>query len=169
LRLTKFQKQLCNALQKGLPICRRPFAEIAQTLHSNETETLQQARQLQELGLIRRVCAIINHRALGLTSTLVAAHVPEQDLAEVVEAVNSLENISHNYSRGHHYNLWFTLQAQTTEQIRDTLLNLGGRFGVDFHSLPIKRVFKLDVRFDAENQSRELLRQAQEVPKSEPV
>ena len=27
--LTQRQKQLCNILQKGLPICARPFAEIA--------------------------------------------------------------------------------------------------------------------------------------------
>ncbi|OHB56245.1 MAG: hypothetical protein A2173_08520 [Planctomycetes bacterium RBG_13_44_8b] len=169
LRLTKFQKQLCNALQKGLPICWRPFNEIAKELHSDEIETLRQTKQLKDLGFIRRICAIINHRALGLTSTLVAAHVPEQNLAEVVEAVNSLDNVSHNYRRGHHYNLWFTLQAQTPEQIRDILLNLGGRFGIDFHSLPVKQVFKLDVRFDADIKDFELLQQFQEAPKTEPV
>jgi DNA-binding Lrp family transcriptional regulator len=169
LRLTKFQKQLCNALQKGLPICWRPFAEMAKDLHSDEAQVLQQTRQLKDLGLIRRINAIVNHRALGLTSTLVAAHVPEQNLPEVVEAVNSLENVSHNYCRGHHYNLWFTLQAKTPEQIRDSLLNIGGRFGVDFHSLPVKRVFKLDVKFDAESQGQALLQQIQKTPEAEPV
>jgi DNA-binding Lrp family transcriptional regulator len=169
LRLTKFQKQLCNALQKGLPICWRPFAEMAKDLHSDEAQVLQQTRQLKDLGLIRRISAIVNHRALGLTSTLVAAHVPEQNLPEIVEAVNSLDGVSHNYSRGHHYNLWFTLQAKTPEQIRDTLLNIGGRFGVDFHSLPVKRVFKLDVKFDAESQGQALLQQIQITPEAEPA
>jgi DNA-binding Lrp family transcriptional regulator len=169
LRLTKFQKQLCNALQKGLPICRRPFAEIAKTLHSNETEILKQTKQLKDVGLIRRINALINYRALGLTSTLVAAHVPEQNLPEAVEAVNSLENVSHNYRRHHHYNLWFTLQAQTPQQIRAILLNFGGRFGIDFHSLPVKRVFKLDVRFDATSQGQALLQQIQKTPEAESV
>jgi len=167
--LTKFQKQLCNALQKGLPTCWRPFAEIAKTLHSDETEILKQTKQLKDVGLIRRISALINYRALGLTSTLVAAHVPEQNLPEAVEAVNSLDNVSHNYRRHHYYNLWFTLQAQTSEQIRAILLNLGGRFGIDFHSLPVKRVFKLDVRFDAESEGQALLQQIQETPKTEPV
>jgi DNA-binding Lrp family transcriptional regulator len=169
LRLTKFQKQLCNALQKGLPICWRPFAEMAKDLHSDEAKVLQQTRQLKDLGLIRRISAIVNHRALGLTSTLVAAYVPEQNLPEVVEAVNSLDGVSHNYSRGHYYNLWFTLQAKTPEQIRHTLLKIGGRFGVDFHSLPVKRVFKLDVKFDAESQGQALLQQIQKTPEAEPV
>jgi len=167
--LTKFQKQLCNALQNGLPICWRPFAETAQSLCSDEAKVLQQTKQLKDLGLIRRISAIVNHRALSLTSTLVAAHVPEQNLPEVVEAVNSLENVSHNYCRHHYYNLWFTLQAKTPEQIRDTLLNIGGRFGVDFHSLPVKRVFKLDVRFDATGQGQALLQQIQKTPEAEPV
>jgi len=149
LRLTKFQRQLCNVLQEGLPICWRPFAEIAKVISSDETQVLQQIGQLKDLGLIRRICALINYRALGMTSTLVAAHVPAESLAEVAEAVNSLENVSHNYRRNHYYNLWFTLQAETPAQIEVTLTNLSGRFDVDFHSLPVKRVFKLDVRFDA--------------------
>jgi DNA-binding Lrp family transcriptional regulator len=169
LRLTKFQKQLCNALQKGLPICWRPFAEMAKELHSDEKKVLQQTRQLNDVGLIRRINAIVNHRSLGLTSTLVAAHVPEQNLPEVTDAVNNLENVSHNYRRHHYYNLWFTLQAQRPEQIRATLLNLGGRFGIDFHNLPVKRVFKLDVRFDAESEGQALLQQIQETPKNKPV
>jgi len=169
LRLTKFQKQLCNALQNGLPICWRPFAETAQSLCSDEAKVLQQTKQLKDLGLIRRISAIVNHRALGLTSTLIAAHVPEQNLPEVVEAVNSLDGVSHNYSRHHHYNLWFTLQAKTPEQIRDTVLNIGGRFGVDFHNLPVKRVFKLDVKFDATGQGQALLQQIQKTPEAEPV
>jgi DNA-binding Lrp family transcriptional regulator len=169
LRLTKFQKQLCNALQKGLPICWRPFAEIAKTLHSNETEILNQAKQLKDAGLIRRISALINYRALGLTSTLVAAHVPEQNLPEAVESINSLDNVSHNYRRHHYYNLWFTLQTQTPQQIRAILLNLGGRLGIDFHSLPVKRVFKLDVRFDATSQGQALLQQIQKTPEAEPV
>ncbi len=169
LHLTKFQKQLCNVLQEGLPICRRPFAEIAKALHSDETEILQQTRQLKDTGVIRRISAIINHRVLGLTSTLAAAHVPEQSLAEVIEAVNRLENVSHNYRRNHYYNLWFTLQAQTPGQVRATLLNLGGRFGIDFQSLPVKRVFKLDVRFDAESNGRTLLHEAKGISKDEPV
>jgi len=149
LRLTKFQRQLCNVLQEGLPVCWRPFAEIAKVINSDETQVLQKIGQLKDRGIVRRICALTNYRALGMTSTLVAAHVPAESLQEVVEAINSLENVSHNYRRNHYYNLWFTLQAETPAQIEVTLTNLSGRFDIDFHSLPAKRVFKLDVRFDA--------------------
>jgi DNA-binding Lrp family transcriptional regulator len=169
LRLTKLQKRLCNALQKGLPICARPFAGIAKDLDSSEEEVLKQTRTLKNAGIIRRIGALLNYRALGMTSTLVTAHVPQENLQDIAEAVTSLENVSHNYLRSHYYNLWFTIQAQTAEQIDSVLAGLSDRFGIDFHSLPVQRVFKLDVCFDAESDGEALLQDVEEVPKSEAV
>ena len=167
--MTKLQKRLCNALQKGLPICSRPFAEIAKGLDSSEEEVLQQTRKLKKAGIIRRIGALLNYRALGMTSTLVAAHVPQENFQDVAEAVNSLESVSHNYLRAHYYNLWFTLQAQSAGQMDSILADLSGRFGIDFHSLPAKHVFKLDVRFDAESNGEALLQNVEEVSKGEVV
>jgi len=169
LRLTKLQKRLCNALQQGLPICWRPFAGIAKALNTSEEEVLQQTRKLKNAGIIRRIGALINYRAIGMTSTLVTAHVPQENIQDVAEAVNSLENVSHNYLRTHYYNLWFTLQAQTSEQIDSVLAGLSYRFGIDFHSLPVQRVFKLDVCFDAESNGEALLQNVEEVSKGEVV
>jgi DNA-binding Lrp family transcriptional regulator len=166
--MTKLQKQLCNVLQDGLPICHKPYDDLAKYLNNNEETILQETEKLKESGVIRRICALINSRALGLTGTLVAAHIPEENLQEVTEAVNSLENVSHNYLREHYYNLWFTLQAESPKQIEVTVSNLSERFGIDFYSLPIERVFKLDVRFDAEGENR-MPCDIEQIPKSEAV
>ena len=115
--LTEQQKQLCNLLQQGLPVCPEPFGEIARSLNTDESAVLREVEMLRASGVIRRLGAIINYRALGMTSTLVAAHIPQPNLQKVVEAVNALENVSHNYLRRHHYNLWFTLLADSAEQI----------------------------------------------------
>jgi len=155
-------------LQDGLPICSGPFDDLARYLATDEKTLLQQTEELKKLGVIRRIRAVINYRALGMTSTLVAAHVSEENLQGVVEAVNTLENVSHNYLRKHHYNLWFTLQARKSQQIDLTLSKLSGRFGIDFHSLPVVRVFKLDVRFDAESQG-QLLHDVEQAPEGDKV
>lgn len=136
-------------LQQCLPVCSRPFSDLAKSLNSDEKTVLREIKELKRTGIIRRICALINYGTLGRTSTLVAAHIPQEPLPAVAEAVNSLESVSHNYLRHHYYNLWFTLQAESAEQIALTLSNLSARFGADFHSLPVQRVFKLDVRFDA--------------------
>jgi len=148
--LTDLQKQLRNRLQDGLPFCSRPFAEIAKALGSTEAEVLEQTRALKESGVIRRLSAVINPRALGMASTLVTAHVPADRVDAVAAAVNALPGVSHNYLREHHFNLWFTLQEPSADRIAETLANLQRQFGVEFHSLPVTQVFKLDVRFDPE-------------------
>ncbi len=164
MRLTKFQKQLCNVLQDGLGICSRPFDDLAKFLNSDEKVVLQEIEQLKKAGIIRRISALINYRVLGMTSTLVAAHIPEENLQEVVEVVNALENVSHNYLRKHYYNLWFTLQAESPAEIEVTLSELSERFGIDFRSLPVEYVFKLDVRFDTESRE-QLFGDVGDVPK----
>jgi len=169
VRLTKLQKQLCNAVQDGLAICSRPFADLAESLNGDEETVLREIGQLKEAGVIRRISALINYRALGLVSTLVTAHIRQEILQEAADAVNSLREVSHSYLRDHHYNLWFTLQAESAEQIRVTLSNLSSRFGIDFHSLPVKRVFKLYVRFDAEREGQPVLEDVVRIPKDQIV
>ena len=149
--LSEFQTRLIAALQNGLPICAKPFARIAELLNCTEEEVLRETNLLKTQGVIRRIGVKLNYRALGRTATLVAAAIPEKILAEVTEAVNSLQNVSHNYLRQHRYNLWFTLQADSASQINETLNNLSFRFGINFLNLPAVRIFKLDVRFDAGN------------------
>jgi len=146
--LTELQKQLCTLLQQGIPVCEKPFEKIANDLCVNTEQVLDDIRKLKDLGLIRRFRAIINHRTLGKASTLVTAHVPEDKLPEVAGAVNNLSGVSHNYLRGNYYNLWFTLQAQTTEGIDKILSDLQKRYGVEFHSLPVLKTFKLSVQFN---------------------
>ncbi|MHC4647120.1 MAG: siroheme decarboxylase subunit alpha [Planctomycetota bacterium] len=169
LSLNELQKKLCSALQEGLPISARPFAELAAALDSDEETVLREIRLLKESGVIRRIRAVTNYRALGFAGTLVAAHVPEGDVHSVADAVNSLRGVSHNYLRSHHYNMWFTLQAPSTEQIELTLADLGQRLGIDFHSLPVERVFKLDVRFDVEGKGQAAQGDAPKVPQDQVV
>ncbi len=146
--LTELQKRLCTLLQQGIPVCERPFTKIAKNLGVNTDQVLDNIRQLKNTGIIRRFRAIINHRTLGKESTLVTAHVPEDILKNVTESVNNLSGVSHNYLREHFYNLWFTLQAKTTGEIDDILSGLREKFGIDFHSLPVFRTFKLSVQFN---------------------
>jgi len=167
--LTDFQKRLCNRLQRGLPLVSQPFAQMARELGHSEAEVLDQTRHLRSVGVLRRICAVLNQRALGMASTLVAAHVPEEQVPTVTAAINALPGVSHNYLRRHEFNLWFTLQAESPEQLHLNLMELQTRFDVEFHSLPVTRVFKLDVRFDAESDDDVLLRDVERVPGTEPV
>jgi len=155
--LSAFDKRLCNELQIGLPVAERPFAIIARILKSSETKVLERTRALVKLGVIRRLGVSINWRAIGKASTLVAAHIEQENLKKVISAVNKLQGVSHNYLREHHYNLWFTLRADSQKDIETILKKLSKRFGVAFNTLPVERIFKLDARFDAASNGKRLL------------
>ena len=85
------------------------------------------------------LCAYTNS-----VSTLIAAHIEEDKISAVADAVNSLPNVSHNYLRNHHYNLWFTLKASDSRQIDKTIDELSKKFKTPFLSFPIIKRHKLD-------------------------
>lgn len=162
MHLSDFDKRLCNTLQNGLPLTRQPYDVIARILKSSEKKVINQTRELIKLGVIRRIGVSINWRVIGQESTLVAAHIEQKNLERAAEAVNKLEGVSHNYLREHYFNLWWTLRADSQKQIDKVLKKLSKRFDAEFYSLPVKREFKLDARFDARSGGKLLLRQKAE-------
>lgn len=78
---------------------------------------------------------------LSCVPTLVAAHIEQDNLSAVADAVNLLPGVSHNYLRNHYYNLWFTLKSSN---IGETLNDLSQRFGILFLSFPATARHKLD-------------------------
>ncbi len=146
--LNDFEIALLRVLQQPLPICERPFAKVAELLETSERNVLETMTQLKDRGFIRRFRPHLNYRALGRIASLVCAHVPDEKFDRVADAVNALEGVSHNYCRSHHYNVWFTLQATSLIGVDVMLDGLREDFEVEFYSLPARRLFKLDVRFD---------------------
>ncbi len=166
--LTKPDIQLCNILQQGLPISWRPFQHIADRLNITEQEVIRRTQQLKEAGIIRRIGAVINYRSLGRVSTLVTAHVPQKKINMVASAVNALTCVSHNYLRENNYNMWFTMQGSSADEIQAILKNLSKIVGVNFHSMPARRAFKQQVFFDLGGITS--VSDAQDyLPRSEPV
>ncbi len=91
--------------------------------------------------------------------TLIAAHIEEDKLPAVAQAINSLPNVSHNYLRKHYYNLWFTLKlpichfdrspdlsgrSGEISSIEEILDSLSERFKTPFYSFPSTVRYKMD-------------------------
>lgn len=148
MRLTEFQKRLCNAIQTGLGIHPQPFGELAERLAASEENVIENLKYLQKQGYIKHIRALLNYKSLGRCSTLVTAHIKPQQLAGVTEKINSLTNVSHNYLREHFYNLWFTLQGESNEKLEAEIHKLSEQLGTKFLNLPAVKTYKLDTRFD---------------------
>jgi len=125
--LSELDKGLINLLQKGFPVCERPFAEIAQTLNSlgintSEREVIDHVQALKISKILTRFGPMFDATCLGGAFTLAALSVPEEDFEKVTEQVNSFEQIAHNYRRDHTFNMWFVIGTESQAEIDEVIL-----------------------------------------------
>lgn len=147
--MDELDRQILTTIQAALPIDARPFDALASRLGTGPEEVLRRVRRMQDNGVIRRLGPVFDSARLGYVSTLVAAQVPPDRLADVAERVGRLAGVTHSYERTHAYNLWFTLTAAAPAQLDQALERLRQDTGVgEFHSLPALAVYKIRVHFD---------------------
>ena len=148
VELDQLDKKIISIIQADLPVVLRPFDALAERLSVSPDEVINRIQRLRSAGIIRRLGPVFDSQRLGYVSTLVASRIPPERLAEVAELVNQLTGVTHNYRREHTYNLWFTLTADSTEQIDSILEGLRRQTGIrEFYSLPALTVYKIRVDF----------------------
>jgi DNA-binding Lrp family transcriptional regulator len=146
--LDELDKAILNQIQSSFPLTPHPYAAVGESLGLSETEVVARVQRMVQAGVIRRIGANFNSRKLGYTSTLCAAHVPPEQIDQFIQVVNHYPGVTHNYLRRHHLNIWFTLIAESTEQIGEILGEIGKQSGIpEIYSFPAKRIFKIQVDF----------------------
>jgi DNA-binding Lrp family transcriptional regulator len=145
--LDALDKAILNEIQSRFPIASRPYAEVGSRVGAPEAEVIRRVQAMMDRGIIRRLGANFTSRKLGYTSTLCAAQVPEERLEGFVEVVNRYPGVTHNYLRRHHFNVWFTLIAESLERLDQILAEISAASGVEVLSLPAQEVFKIKVDF----------------------
>lgn len=142
-------KKLLNLIQKGLPIDSKPFLVLANKLQISEEETINRIKALKNWGYIRRVGGIFDSKKLGYCTTLCALCVPEKRIQEVADIINSYDEVTHNYIRHHHYNMWFTIIAYSKYRLEEIIDNIKIQTQIrKLISLPSTKLFKINATFD---------------------
>ena len=139
---------LLDALQTDFPICERPYGALGESLGLSEDECYRRVCALRERGVIRRIGAAFNSRALGYVSTLVAFAVAEDSVDAVAEVVSASPFVTHNYRREGEFNLWFTLVAPSRAKIEEVVEELrAGTAAKKAMELSSRRAYKLRAVF----------------------
>jgi len=162
-------RELLNALQAGLALVRRPYAEVGERIGMGEDEILRRLGVLRDAAIVRQVSAIFDTRALGYESSLVAAAYPEDRLFEAAAVVGGHPGVSHNYRRTHAFNLWFTLAVEPDARLglEDTVDILAERTGAtSMRLLPTLKLYKINVQLDMTGSRSNVARE--EAPKPPP-
>ncbi len=149
MELDLIEKQLLNEIQRSVPLTGRPFRDLGFKLSLDEDELVRRVLYLKESGILRWLGAVIDWRKLGFESALVAMNIPDDKLESAAEIINKNPGVSHNYSRTHDFNLWFTLAVPPTGDLATTVDDLARRVGaIATLKLPALRVFKIRAFFD---------------------
>jgi len=147
--LDNLDKKILNRIQSDFPLTSRPYLNIAEDLGISEKEVLSKVTRLKNSGIIRRIGGNFVPHKIGFVSTLCAARVPEDKVAEFARVVNRYPGVTHNYRRDNAFNIWFTFIAPTMQEIEKNLESISRETGItDLLNLPATKVFKIKAQFD---------------------
>ncbi|UEM20833.1 hypothetical protein JL100_027805 [Skermanella mucosa] len=151
VRVTDQDRHILAALQDGLPLVPRPFAQPSARLGITEAELLSELRWLLVCGVIKRCGLIVRHHELGYrANAMVVWNVPDHSVDEVGARLATLPFVTLCYRRPRRlpdwpYNLFCMIHGRdrntVVEQVA-TIRALPGLAGVQHTMLFSRRRFK---------------------------
>lgn len=124
------------ALQDGIPLVERPFAELARRLEIDEAELLASTRALLERGDIRRFGAVLAHRALGWSHNAMCVFAVDSAAAEAAgERLAELPFVTLCYQRRAApprwpYTLYCMIHGKSADDVRTHAEEAARRVGL---------------------------------------
>jgi len=142
--LTELEKKIIASVQGDIPVCPRPFLEIAQNLGVSEERVLEILGDLCRRGIIRRFGATLRHQKSGFSANaMVAWKVDEDRIEEVGKKMAEFREVSHCYRRNPTpvwpYNLYTMIHAKDEEACREIVRRLSGACGEKDYRLLFSR------------------------------
>ena len=149
--MDKLDCRILQALQNDFPLNQRPYEILASKLQISCEQLWARVNRLMAEGVIRRIGAGLDSHKFGFCSTLAAVSVKPDIVKRAAEIIGRFSEVTHSYLRNDHFNIWFTIIAVDEERIEQILEQIRSSLALESSqvlNLPVKRLFKLDVRFN---------------------
>lgn len=154
-KISAIDNNLLEIIQKGIPITKKPWEEIGNQLGLSGPEVLIRLKKMKKIGILRKWGPIIDAQKVGLKySTLIGISASRDKIDQLVNCINSYDEVSHNYERTHHYNIWFTITVPNKEDVDKILQEIQEKTGVlkeDILNLPTEQRFKINADIKLRN------------------
>ena len=117
-------RRLIEAVQQGLPVTQRPYADIGKILGLHETEVIERLSELKQKGLIKRLGVIVKHRKLGYrANAMVVFDVPDHLTDQIGSHISQSDFVTLCYQRPRSGREWpYNLYCMIHGKTRDTVL-----------------------------------------------
>ena len=144
-------KNLLAAMEDGLPVVSRPYAEVARSIGTSETEVMTRLKRLLDEGVIKRIGLIVRHRSLGfVANAMVVWDISDDHVDAVAEKLSEHPFVTLCYRRPRRlpqwpYNLFCMVHGRDRQTVVDQIATLNTNAdlaGVPNAVLFSKRCFK---------------------------
>lgn len=149
--LNETDRRLLAAIQSGLPLVTRPYAEIGTRIGLAEAEVIARLEYLKQAGIIRRFGVVVRHHEVGYgANAMVVWDVPDEQVRELGRCLAEFDFITLCYRRPRHlpqwrFNLYCMIHGKTREDVLSNLewmVNRCGLQGLTHEALFSRRRFK---------------------------
>ncbi len=122
LTLTAEERDVLAAIQDNLPLVREPYAAVATQLGLGEDRVIEIVSLLLAQHKIKRIGAIPNHYALGITANGMSVwDIPDAIATELGRRLGERDEITHCYKRPRHpgwpYNIFGMVHGRSREAV----------------------------------------------------
>ena len=134
--LTEDERRLLLAIQDGLPIVARPYESVAQRLGMTEAQVLSLLASLMARGVVKRLGAVPNHYALGITANGMAVwDGPDERVSALGRRLAASPEVTHCYLRPRRlpqwrYNLYAMVHGRSRQEVLATVERLAVEVGL---------------------------------------
>ena len=128
--------ELVAAIQNGLPLTPRPFARIAEQVHTSEAALIASIRALTEAGIIKRFGVVVRHRALGFeANAMVVWDIADEAVDEIGERMAADVAVTLCYRRPRRppawpYNLFCMIHGRDRDKVIERVELLADSLGL---------------------------------------
>ena len=137
---------IVNCLQEGLPVCPRPFDEVAASLGLSVEELLSRLQRLLDEGVLTRFGPMFNAEKMGGALSLCAMQVPAGRYEDVARQVNAFPEVAHNYERDHLLNMWFVIATEHPEQAGQVIREIELATGCQVYDMPKQEEYYIGLK-----------------------
>lgn len=125
--LDEVDDALIAAIENGLPLCSRPYAEIARQLQISEQEVMARLVSMKQQGVIKRLGVVVRHRELGYrANAMLVWDVPDERVSELGRCLSQYDFITLCYRRPRvlpdwPYNLFCMIHGKSREDVLERI------------------------------------------------
>lgn len=130
-------RRLLAAIEDGLPLAPRPYAEVGSRIGASEAEVISRLGRLIESGVVRRLGLVVRHHELGYRANAMAVwDLTEAEVDEVGRELSGYDFVTLCYRRPRRpplwpYNLFCMVHGRDRETVRGRIARLNAELGLE--------------------------------------